>query len=64
MAGYIRWVLNEYLRVTALYDALKVNANDATRLALLADFDQVLGGVPSRRMVIKAVSSSRRPWCR
>ena len=35
--------LNTSLGVTALYDALKVNANDATRLALLADFDQVLG---------------------
>ena len=35
--------LNTSLGVTALYDALKVNANDATKLALLADFDQVLG---------------------
>ena len=35
--------LNTSLGVTALYDALKVNANDATRLALLADFDPVLG---------------------
>ena len=34
--------LNTSLGVTALYDALKVNANDATKLALLADFDSVL----------------------
>ena len=35
--------LNTSLGVTALYDALKVQANDVTKLALLADFDQVLG---------------------
>jgi len=35
--------LNTSLGITALYDALKANANDATKLALLADFDQVLG---------------------
>lgn len=35
--------LNTSLGVTALYDALKVNANDATKLALLGDFDKVLG---------------------
>ena len=34
--------LNTSLGVTALYDALKVTANDETKLALLADFDQVL----------------------
>ena len=34
--------LNTSLGVTALYDALKVKANDETKLALLADFDQVL----------------------
>ena len=34
--------LNTSLAVTALYDALKVKANDETKLALLADFDQVL----------------------
>ncbi len=34
--------LNTSLAVTALYDALKVTANDATKLALLADFDRVL----------------------
>ena len=34
--------LNTSLGVTALYDALKVNANDATKLALLSDFDSVL----------------------
>ena len=34
--------LNTSLAVTSLYDALKVNANDETKLALLADFDQVL----------------------
>ena len=35
--------LNTSLGITALYDALKVQAGDATTLALLADFDQVLG---------------------
>ena len=35
--------LNTSLAVTALYDALKVKANDETKLALLADFDRVLG---------------------
>ena len=35
--------LNTSLGVTALYDALKVQANDATKLAILADFDRVLG---------------------
>ena len=34
--------LNTSLAVTALYDALKVKANDETKLALLADFDRVL----------------------
>ncbi len=34
--------LNTSLGITALYDALKVKANDATKLALLGDFDQVL----------------------
>ena len=35
--------LNTSLGVTALYDALKAPAGDATKLALLEDFDQVLG---------------------
>ena len=35
--------LNTSLGITALYDVLKVQANDETKLALLADFDQVLG---------------------
>ena len=34
--------LNTSLAVTALYDALKVKANDATKLALIKDFDRVL----------------------
>ncbi len=34
--------LNTSLAVTALYDVLKAKTNDATKLALLADFDQVL----------------------
>ena len=34
--------LNTAQGVTLLYDALKAKANDATRLAILADFDQVL----------------------
>ena len=34
--------LNTSLAVTALYDVLKAKCSDATKLALLADFDQVL----------------------
>ena len=34
--------LNTAQGVTLLYDALKAKTNDATRLAILADFDQVL----------------------
>ena len=34
--------LNSSLAVTALYDALKAPANDATKLAALKDFDRVL----------------------
>ena len=34
--------LNTSLGVTALYDALKVKANDATKLAVLGDLDRVL----------------------
>ncbi len=35
--------LNTALAVTAVYDVLKYNTNDATKLAVLADFDKVLG---------------------
>ncbi len=35
--------LNTSLGVTAVYDALKLPVNDATKLAVLADFDRVLG---------------------
>ena len=35
--------LNTSMAVTAVFDALKAKTNDATKLALLADFDQVLG---------------------
>jgi cysteinyl-tRNA synthetase len=34
--------LNTSLAVTAVYDVLKAKCNDATKLAALADFDQVL----------------------
>ena len=34
--------LNTSLAVTALYDVLKADTNDATKLALVADFDRVL----------------------
>ena len=34
--------LNTSVAVTALYDVLKAKCNDATKLALIADFDQVL----------------------
>ncbi len=35
--------LNTALAITAVYDVLKYNTNDATKLAILADFDTVLG---------------------
>jgi cysteinyl-tRNA synthetase len=34
--------LNTSMAVTALYDVLKAKTNDATKLALIADFDRVL----------------------
>ena len=34
--------LNTSMGVTALYDAIKAQTNDATRLAILADFDKVM----------------------
>ena len=34
--------LNTSVAVTALYDVLKAKCNDATKLALIADFDRVL----------------------
>ena len=34
--------LNTSLAVTAVYDVLKAKCNDATKLALIADFDKVL----------------------
>ena len=34
--------LNTSVAVTALYDVLKAKCNDATKIALIADFDQVL----------------------
>ncbi len=35
--------LNTSLAITAVYDVLKAKTNDATKLALLGDFDKVLG---------------------
>ena len=35
--------LNTSLAVTAIYDVLKLDANDKTKLALIDDFDKVLG---------------------
>ena len=35
--------LNTSLAITTLYDVLKADMNDATKLALLDNFDQVLG---------------------
>ncbi|MDD5916238.1 MAG: cysteine--tRNA ligase, partial [Clostridiales bacterium] len=34
--------LNTSLAITAIYDALKANVNDATKKALIADYDSVL----------------------
>ena len=41
-AGALNGDLNTSLAVTAVYDVLKAKVNDATKLAALADFDQVL----------------------
>ena len=41
-AGALNGDLNTSLAVTAVYDVLKAKCSDATKLALLADFDQVL----------------------
>ena len=44
-AGFVEAMdndLNTSLAVTALFDVLKADANGATKLALIADFDQVL----------------------
>ncbi len=35
--------LNTSLAVTAIYDVFKLKTNDSTRLALIADFEQVMG---------------------
>ena len=40
--GALNGDLNTSVAVTAVYDALKAKCNDATKLAALADFDQVL----------------------
>ena len=40
--GTLNGDLNTSLAVTAVYDVLKAKTNDATKLAALADFDQVL----------------------
>ncbi len=40
--GALNGDLNTSLAVTAIYDVLKAKCNDATKLALLADFDQVM----------------------
>ena len=41
--GALNGDLNTSLAVTAVYDVLKAKTTDATKLAALADFDQVLG---------------------
>ena len=41
-AGALNGDLNTSLAVTALYDVLKAKINDATKLAAIADFEQVL----------------------
>ena len=47
--------LNTSMGVTALYDALKVRTNDATRLAILADLDRVLSlSIPEKAAVRRA----------
>jgi len=40
--GALNGDLNTSVAVTALYDVLKAKCNDATKLALMADFDRVL----------------------
>ncbi len=52
--------LNTSLAVTALYDALKVKASDATKLALIGDFDRVLSLSLRPRLREPASASSRK----
>ena len=57
--------LNTSMGVTALYDALKVQASDATKLAILESFDSVLGlslleKAASEREKAAAASASAR----
>ena len=47
--------LNTSMGITALYDALKVRTNDATRLAILADLDRVLSlSIPEKAAARRA----------
>ena len=40
--GALNGDLNTSLAITAVYDVLKAKCNDATKIALIADFDKVL----------------------
>ena len=51
--------LNTALAVTALYDVLKADVNDATKRALIASFDQVLGlGLLERAAALREQESA------
>ncbi len=57
--------LNTALAVTALYDVLKYKTNDATKLAVLSDFDFVLGldlieKAAAKRKELKAASTKNQ----
>ncbi len=68
-AGFVEALdndLNTALAVTAIYDVLKSDANDATKLALLSDFDRVMSlslieAADALRKKKEAESASEKP---
>ena len=53
--------LNTSLGVTALYDVLKADVSDGTKLALLGEFDQVMGLGLLDRAAKKRAQQAARP---
>jgi cysteinyl-tRNA synthetase len=53
--------LNTSLAVTAIYDVLKAKVNDATKLAVLADFEQVLSiGILDRAAALREKQAAEK----
>jgi len=51
--------LNTSLAVTAVYDALKYQTNDATKLAVIDDFDRVLGLDLTKKAAVKRAENAK-----